>query len=164
GGGAILHDQEWTYSLALGPDSSWGPHPTRLYRLIHDAVIEVLQEFGIDARLRGVADQTLDHHFLCFSRGDANDVLIGNHKVLGSAQRRRRGAILQHGALFRRASVYAPEFPGFLDLSSATFDEALLRDTMIARTAARLEFDVKAGALDSWELKRSEELLTLKVV
>jgi lipoate-protein ligase A len=50
--------------------------------------------------------------FLCFHRRSCGDVLVGANKVMGSAQRRRPGAILQHGSLLLTTSPHAPELPG----------------------------------------------------
>ena len=41
-------------------------------------------------------------------------------KILGSAQRRYRGAVLQHGSLLLKRSLSAPELPGIGDLSDLT--------------------------------------------
>ena len=49
--------------------------------------------------------------FLCFGRGDSRDIVLHGHKIVGSAQRRRRGAVLQHGSLLLRRSEHAPSFP-----------------------------------------------------
>src|SRR5262249_548713 len=73
------------------------------------------------------------------------DVMIGPHKIAGSAQRRQRGALLQHGAILLARSPHAPALPGALELNgthlavpevcSAIFQEFgrqpsfLLRDT-----------------------------------
>jgi lipoate-protein ligase A len=62
--------------------------------------------------------------FLCFARRACGDVLIADHegkesKLLGSAQRRHRGAILQHGSLLLERSPFAPELDGWLDLTGA---------------------------------------------
>jgi lipoate-protein ligase A len=47
------------------------------------------------------------------------DVAIGDCKVIGSAQRRGRGAVVQHGSILLGASPAAPELPGIEDLSPA---------------------------------------------
>ena len=54
------------------------------------------------------------------------DVVVGTDKILGSAQRRRRGAVLQHGSLVLRKSEFAPQFPGLFDLASTTAEDHLL--------------------------------------
>ncbi len=119
GGGAILHHHEWTYSVVVAPGHPLAAAPPQLYGLVHDRIIGVLAELGVTAQRRGTAAAFADNSFLCFQRGDANDVLIGQHKILGSAQRRRRGAILQHGSLLMATSPHAPELPGVCDLGIA---------------------------------------------
>lgn len=56
-------------------------------------------------------------HFLCFHRRHAGDVVVEGCKVLGSAQRRHEGAILQHGSLLLSQSPYAPSLLGLQQLA-----------------------------------------------
>jgi len=116
GGGAILHDDEWTYSIALPAAHPLMVDPVGLYEHAHRAVMGVVSAARGDCRLRGES-LAFDHEpFLCFGRGDPRDLVVGTHKVLGSAQRRRRGAVLQHGSLLMRRSPHANNFPGLKDL------------------------------------------------
>jgi lipoyl(octanoyl) transferase len=64
--------------------------------------------------------------FLCFSRGDARDVVLRGRKIVGSAQRRRKGAVLQHGSILLQASPFAPQLPGIVDLA----DDFLLAESL----------------------------------
>ena len=116
GGGAILHHHEWTYSCVIPATHPLARSPRDLYAGIHHAMVHVLHDLGYPVACRGSSAPDQDAAFLCFSRGDALDVLLQGHKVLGSAQRRRRGAILQHGSLLIRRSPHAPQFPGLFDL------------------------------------------------
>lgn len=43
--------------------------------------------------------------------------MIDGHKILGSAQRRGPGGLLQHGSLLLAASPAAPHLPGIVELS-----------------------------------------------
>lgn len=63
-----------------------------------------------------VTQEPVDEPFLCFQRCDPHDLVLGGQKVLGSAQRRRKGAILQHGSLLLRGSPHAPHLLGLTDL------------------------------------------------
>jgi len=102
GGGAIVHADELTYSLILPSDSPLlREGPLGLYALVHDAVIEVLAAHAVPARRAGGSEPIHAQRgaFLCFQRRHRLDVVVGPHKVLGSAQRRTSGAILQHGSL-----------------------------------------------------------------
>lgn len=116
GGGAILHHREWTYSVALPKSHPLARRAESLYEAVHEALIAALAGFGISARMRGVAVPEAESSFLCFRRGDPRDVLVGGSKVIGSAQRRRRGAVLQHGSILLAASPLTPEVPGLFDL------------------------------------------------
>jgi len=125
GGGAILHDRELTYSLALAKSDPWASDPSRLYSLVHNEIIGAFAELGLKSQLRGdVAADPAMQTFLCFSRVDANDIVVGSQKIVGSAQRRRKGCVLQHGSILMQASRVAPEFPGMSELGvKTTFDD-----------------------------------------
>jgi len=63
--------------------------------------------------------------FLCFDRRSGVDIIVGsaekNQKVLGSAQRRTSGALLQHGSLLLGPSAAVPHLPGLDALGPAEF-------------------------------------------
>jgi lipoate-protein ligase A len=116
GGGAIVHDDELTYSCALPAGHPLAREPLKLYSIIHQRIAELLQSDGFPVKERGTSLADRASEFLCFGRGDTMDLVIGDVKVLGSAQRRRKGAVLQHGSLILRRSRFAPDFPGLFDL------------------------------------------------
>lgn len=119
GGGTLVHDRELTYSLALPASQRLFERPTELYRLVHLAFVDAFQNRGVALNLRGTTVKQSTEPVLCFSREDEHDLVLGRHKVLGSAQRRRRGAVLQHGGLLLGASMVTPELPGISDLIPA---------------------------------------------
>ncbi|WP_437185611.1 lipoate--protein ligase family protein [Planctomicrobium sp. SH668] len=125
GGGAILHHHELTYSCVLPKSHTILQNPGDLYDLIHDVIISVLRKFGVESRKRG-DDAFADESFLCFSRGDARDIVIGRQKIVGSAQRRRQGAVLQHGSVLLKQSTFAEEFPGIEELAGVAITPELL--------------------------------------
>lgn len=130
GGGAILHHHELTYSLAVPATNSLAKRPTRIYDLVHQEIIKLLSENGCKVHARGETAAPVtkeDEPFLCFKRSDPHDLVVGDSKVLGSAQRRRKGAVLQHGSLMIEASQYAPELPGIADLQSVELSIAGLK-------------------------------------
>lgn len=125
GGGAILHDREWTYSCCLPKGHRLAAAPELLYEAVHRALIRAFASHGLDAAMRMTPTRAADPAFLCFSRGDPRDVLFAGRKVVGSAQRRRRGAVLQHGSVLLRASPLVPDAPGLLDLAGEAADDPL---------------------------------------
>ena len=69
---------------------------------------------------------------LCFQHFTSCDLMIQNAKVLGSAQRKQRGAILQHGGILLSQSPFTPALPGIrelsrVDLSARQVTEAVCR-------------------------------------
>jgi lipoate-protein ligase A len=55
--------------------------------------------------------------FLCFQRRSHGDIVCLGRKIVGSAQRRGRSALLQHGSILLAHSKYAPELLGLSDLT-----------------------------------------------
>lgn len=118
GGGAILHDRELTYSISSPTAHPLAADAETLYRRVHGLLLEVLAEFGIAAELNEQALVRIGGEpFLCFERRAVGDVVMKGFKICGSAQRRRRGAVLQHGSILLARSPAAPELPGIADLS-----------------------------------------------
>lgn len=116
GGGAIVHHHDWTYSVCV-PDSllksNLGAVP-ELYEAIHESVIAWLAKFNIHASRfnEDPACKSDGCSFLCFERRSTGDVVSGGMKLMGSAQRRKYGALLQHGSLLLQRSTYAPSLDG----------------------------------------------------
>ena len=102
GGGAILHDLELTYSITVPADHRLVvDSPNRLYELAHDAVMAALESLDLPSARCNFTDDSGPSRgpFFCFERRHAFDVLIGADKIAGSAQRRTRTAVLQHGSI-----------------------------------------------------------------
>lgn len=118
GGGAIWHDHELTYAVAVPRDHPVAASSLTLYKAVHLYLAQTLTRWGAKASCRGENDPrpNLTRPFLCFSDRDPNDIVIDSHKVVGSAQRRRKGAVLQHGSILFHRSEKTPELPGAADL------------------------------------------------
>ena len=123
GGGALWHDREITYAVVIPAEHPLARPSTTFYRAIHGAIAAQLRSVGVEASRRGAESApdppTADRPFLCFQDRDADDVVLGRVKLVGSAQRRRAGAVLQHGSLLLARSPTTPELPGLADLSGA---------------------------------------------
>jgi lipoate-protein ligase A len=123
GGGAIWHHHELTYALALPARHPLARRSVSLYRAVHAAIAAVFREYGLEIHPRVTrgsarsAERSAPRPFLCFSDSDPEDLVISGNKVVGSAQRRRSGAILQHGSILLRGSERTPELRGICDLA-----------------------------------------------
>jgi lipoyl(octanoyl) transferase len=165
GGGAIVHHHEWTYSCVLPPQQSLVRHPYDLYDLVHDTVVAWFGErCGIALAQRGVTRRATAEPALCFLREDSHDVCYESVKVLGSAQRRRRGALLQHGSLLMRRSPFATPAAGLCDLRPDWRPGLLAGGELSHRLAAAVGQVVEAGTLTAAERSRAESLQSTTVV
>ena len=161
GGGAILHDQELTYGLVAPVAQRFGASTAELYDLAHQSLIEVLSDWNITAHLCASEELLgLGAHepFLCFQRRSRGDVLLGSHKICGSAQRRHQARVLQHGSLLLGRSAAAPELPGIRDLASAAPKLSDVRSAWLERLAHRLQLEVCASALAASEVAAAEQI------
>lgn len=124
GGGAIWHDRDVTYAIVVPGDHPWTRPNRELYRRIHGAIAGSIREWGagIDRQGVGFKADAASKPFLCFADRDDEDLVVGDWKVVGSAQRRRDGAVLQHGSLLLATSERTPELPGLAELSGREVD------------------------------------------
>jgi lipoate-protein ligase A len=124
GGGAIWHDREVTYALILPRDHRRARPSRALYRAVHAAIAEALTAQGVVADRRGATagDGVGNRPFLCFTDRDPDDIVSNGVKIVGSAQRRRWRAVLQHGSLVLARSPVTPELPGAGDLARVSTD------------------------------------------
>jgi lipoate-protein ligase A len=136
GGGAILHHREVTYALVIPRSHALALCTAELYLAVHASVAALLggERFGV--RRRGDPGSAVERErrpFLCFNDRDPEDLVVGSHKVVGSAQRRRAGAVLQHGSVLLAASPLTPELPGLSDLTAAPADTAFWAERLSRR-------------------------------
>ena len=163
GGGAIVHDCELTYCLVWPLQGAAAP-PTvagKMYRLVHQVFQEVLTRRGCRLTLwDGPKTRSRDRGFpyLCFQRRSPGDGLIGPHKVLGSAQRRNRYALWQHGSLLWRASDYAPELPGVADLEGWSGNSREIGSSWGGHLAQALGCRLVPSKLGEWERRIADKL------
>ncbi|MFM2093107.1 MAG: Octanoyltransferase LipM [Planctomycetota bacterium] len=159
GGGAIVHDRELTYSLAVPTRDRWASPPQEWYELLHRTLVDVLADFGIVAKQHAAELEETDDAFLCFQRRSTGDVVIGSYKVCGSAQRRHHQSMLQHGSVLLARSEHAPELPGLEDLQGAEIAVDELREAWLAELVKRLGFALVPGELTESERQAAERVM-----
>jgi lipoyl(octanoyl) transferase len=107
GGRAIYHDEEWTYSLAAGlQDPDWGGGLHEAYGRASRLLVASLVRLGVPATLapgaaRGDLAPRSPHGAAapCFASTARHEIVIEGRKLVGSAQRRTAGALLQQGSV-----------------------------------------------------------------
>jgi lipoate-protein ligase A len=138
GGGAIVHDRELTYSFAVPVAHPLARPPDALYRLFHETLAEALPPpDGRPPAGLWTGPAHAAGAFLCFERRAAGDLVCEAAKIAGSAQRRRRGALVQHGGVLLACSAAAPDLPGWEDLCGAPCPAAALIAAWCDRLARR---------------------------
>lgn len=106
GGRAVLHDEELTYSL-VSPLGAFGGL-REAYFCINGALAEALTGLGAEVRVdrgeggTGMPDSSnvlpLDSG-PCFQSPTRGEIVADGRKLVGSAQARLEGALLQHGSI-----------------------------------------------------------------
>jgi lipoate-protein ligase A len=168
GGGAILHDLEVTYSIVIPAEHALVKRqPTQLYVLAHEAVIAAI---GRGVRMLGSDNAACDSSaqrgpFFCFARRHGLDVVVDNpaghggiSKIAGSAQRRTKTAILQHGSIMLDSRYTQQPLATWSGLAgkAVDFDQAVDRLRPAFEKSLGMTFE-----LDTWndaELECSREI------
>jgi lipoate-protein ligase A len=115
GGRAIFHATEWTYSLAAPlADPRWGGGPAEAYTRASGLLAASLRRLGVPVVLaRGTRPRAAEDAAgpvrrgaseagaaaPCFASTARHELVLEGRKLVGSAQRRTRAALLQQGSL-----------------------------------------------------------------
>lgn len=98
GGRALLHDDEITYSyitpVSIVPD---GESVIGSYKYISGILIDFFKTLGVELSFGG--GSTESRHSYCMLISTGADVCYKEKKLIGSAQCRKNGYILQHGSI-----------------------------------------------------------------
>ncbi|CAN5461889.1 hypothetical protein BH24GEM3_BH24GEM3_24960 [soil metagenome] len=98
GGRAVLHDRELTYSV-IAMEGVLGS-PRESYAAINRALAAGLRRLGVPAALQPRGSRApVPSLSPCFREPAEGEVVAGGRKLIGSAQYREGGVMLQHGSL-----------------------------------------------------------------
>lgn len=138
GGRAILHADELTYSVIAPQDEPRvAGSIIESYRRLSAGLIRGLELLGLHAAERNTTAPPRESNTnpICFEVPANYEIVVEGKKLIGSAQARKDGVVLQHGAL-----------PLVGDLSRIC--EALVFDDAAAREAVRARLLDHATTLD----------------
>lgn len=178
GGRAILHIDELTYSI-VAPESEPRVHGgiTESYRRLSRGLLAGLRGLGADV-FQAQEEKVVNRQAgaACFDTPSNYEITVAGKKLIGSAQVRRRGQVLQHGALPLRGDldrifeclqqpVDPPKCPSLHD-QALTLEEALSRPVtfdevataLIAGFAEALNLRLEPGDLSAHEQQLADEL------
>ncbi len=182
GGRAILHKDEITYSVTV-PEQliENGQSVMGSYRSISRGIEAGLGLLGLGAELADRKDQprmkAAGLPTVCFAKAARCDMTFKGRKIVGSAQTRRRGVIMQHGSvpLHIDPAEHLAVMPGGgtgeesqrqLQGAACGVADALGRPVSYDEIAAalaegfarRLNLVLEPGELNDWERCRADEL------
>jgi lipoate-protein ligase A len=154
GGQTLVHHHELTYTLALPPGFA-----LRWMQRMHERVIlPALNRLGLAGHVQVVRDDSHElSSVLCFQQPTPGDLTCAGHKIVGSAQRKRRQALLQHGAILLARSEYTLELPGIQELTGRRLDVQSLQEAIVAQLQLETGWDAMP---DVWTA--AEERLILE--
>jgi lipoate-protein ligase A len=161
GGAALVHHYEVTYCLALPAGGPWQTGEPWLRRM-HALLAAALRSLGVGAAMHGPEREQPFTGVLCFQHLTVGDLLIGPAKVVGSAQRRQRGALIQHGGILLAASPYAPALPGIRELSGKSLTPEETCAGVVGEFAVQTGWELAEAAWSDGERRRMAELVQTK--
>jgi len=160
GGRAVAHGSDLTFSLIVS-ENTIGSRIADSYRRVGQVVLRALISCGIGARLSlPKKENGCQNAANCFEIALAHEVSVNGVKVLGSAQARRSGAVLQQNSLMLRPppdsaqsairSEHSRTYPSLCTIEEA--EEALILEI-------QREFGVvlESGELTSDEMTIADE-------
>ncbi len=108
GGRAILHTDELTYSVTVPADNpNMSGSVLSGYKYISGGLVSALEELGAEVEVQPEVqlDQETRSQPVCFEIPSSYEITVDGKKLIGSAQTRRKGGILQHGTLPLRGDI-----------------------------------------------------------
>lgn len=141
GGGAVLHGADLTYSVAA-PEACLVPGLRGSLSQIAEALLAAVHEVGVLAAARApqLPRSSEPRDFDCFAVSAGDEICVAGRKLIGSAQRRRGGAILQHGSIRMAADSDAAIRASGLGFGPSTsLAEEGFADTQAVLRAALIE-------------------------
>jgi len=161
GGGAIWHHHEVTYALVLPASHPLGQRRVVLYHEVHETIAAVLRSLGVAAKTRGRTTPSSNERrpFLCFADQDPEDIIAQGTKIVGSAQRRRSNAILQHGSMLLKRSPRSPELSGAVDQTDLSAEPQFWSQLLVDKLPGALGLVGAAGVLPEAIQERRDALV-----
>jgi len=157
GGGTVIHDEDITFSLTVPEPFFEGP-VINSYNLINKSIIDSINLDGSNSlgllKTKQIPEDSPSSRF-CFKEPSKYDILWGNEKVGGSAQRRKNKIVLHQSSFFYKkillqsTSTGLPAKDDFVDMITQGLSKML-----------GLPF-VESELFEN-ERKRAEELLDIK--
>jgi len=157
GGRAILHTDELTYSVTAPlAEPRVAGSVLESYQRLSQALLLALTSLGLPVQAQSLnpgVSPGKPQNPICFEVPSAYEITVGGKKLIGSAQARRKNAVLQHGSLPLSGDisriVQALVYPNETDRQAAG-ERLLQRATTVAAVFGReIDWETAASAFAS---------------
>lgn len=155
GGGVVMHQGDFTYSVIVPASHPWAETPAvESYRVIHGSLAESLSAHGHPGCRLALPEDLVDGPF-CFVAPALHDVIRGSVKVAGAGQRRGRLGFLHQGSVqqVRIADDFWPQWAAQL-----AREVLVIRELPAAVEARAAELAEKRFSLPQWLTDRDDLL------
>jgi lipoyl(octanoyl) transferase len=158
GGDALVHQHELTYCLAVPAGRAWQSGAPWLR--MHEVFAAALGDLGVEAvPYRASSEKERFSGFLCFQHFTSGDLLVVGSKVVGSAQRKTRGAVMQHGGILLASSPFTPQLPGIQELTGQKLEWEDLIAAIVRHMAEMTGWQIESEEWTEEESRLAEELV-----
>ena len=157
GGKTLVHHHELTYALALPPGPPWQGRYSWLERM-HGIITAAITQIGVDNLSLHHGDPHILGQVLCFQQHTSGDGLCHGNKVIGSAQRKQRKSLLQHGAILLSRSPYTPALSGLRDITGLSLPMDEIRKCIQSELERHTRWQVEAHSWTNQEVQTIEEI------
>ncbi len=179
GGNAVLHKSELTYLLICDADLMPGS-VIESYKIISAGLLQGLRNLGLNPVMNSNVGKG-GRSALCFNDPSWYEILVNGKKIIGSAQKRINGKILQHGSILIKTN--AKEYCSLFNLSTPGLDELVkkrmtsindelgegvdycrLKEAVKEGFRSALGIDFEPSSLTDEELQQAEKLANDKYI
>ncbi|MCZ6689678.1 MAG: hypothetical protein O7H41_08755 [Planctomycetota bacterium] len=156
GGGAIYHHIELTFAVAFSLElGAFERNPLIPYETIQRAIAFGLRGLGVETRPWN--GPPIESEGICYEARCGSDLMHGGSKLVGMAQRRKRGRVLVHGVLPLEPHPYAPTGTTLRDALGRTVSVDEAAHGLIAGFTEGLGMKGDAAVLTDEEWRAAEE-------
>jgi lipoate-protein ligase A len=161
GGATLLHDHELTYALAIPSSPSWRS-PTPWLLRMHRTIALALGRLGAQVAPHASEEAPPFTGNLCFQHWTEGDLIAGSNKITGSAQRKQRGALLQHGSILLAQSSYTPMLPGIRELTGKDLVADAVGTAVLEQLQMDTRWQIEPATWTAAEIERRQALIVAR--
>ena len=160
GGGILVHGEDLSYTLIVPRAFVEKLGVKESYRYLCGFLITLYTRLGLDAAFtydRGLEEQTSD---ICLAGKERYDIVIGDKKIGGNAQRHTHGAMLQHGSI--PLNIDSASFEPLFQERSGLSDAATLENSGVVLSKEQLKEAVLKAFCDTFETELVDTVLSIE--